>query len=830
MKRIVGVFWLLLLMAVPAFATVSVETTRVAYTCNGVLTSYAYPFKVLADADLLVVKKATATSAETTLTLNTDYTVTGAGTSGGNVVLTAGSKCGSGYTLTILRDMAATQTTDYVDGEAFSAVSIEDALDKVTLIQQQQREQIGRAPKLPETSTITDISLPNPTANNYIGWNAGATGLENKSSPVITTATQYEVDALVSYGSGTSFTQATIEAALTAIGTTNKVTLLLRPGNWVISTALAFPANVTVEMPAGAYFSGAAVTAGTITLAGNKEVYPEWFNVTGTADNVPIQAAASSLTSGGVLKLTGAYTGTKQTTVTLLSDTYIQGNGIGKTVLTDLMFSATSKNDLKFSDFSMLTTDTTDVQWVNFIQLANCTNITIKDMLFNGLGTSDWKAARGIWAMGTDNLNVSDSRFTNVNYPLYLDTYPTSYSAPSGGTRSKNTVVDKCYFEMTNFVKKYAGNSHYSGIYNFYADNTKVTNSHFLNFVPESTDADPLKMANGVYDGDGTGSDGLYVSGCTFINDYVATNNYMSAINSTIAKNVTFVNNNVSGCGVNIYAPASTAIVKGNNIRSGRITVMSNPYTAKAIIEGNTVDSAASYGIQVGQLTESLGVDAAIVSNNIVNKSGLSGIRLWGCTSGTIIGNRIIDANTGNSATSGQSAGIVIYNTYEATIIGNYIANETASGKAKYGIDFIDNRGKYLYFNNNIKGMATAPMLNGYTAVPDTGTWSVGERVANMTPASGQPKAWSCTVAGTFGTGTEAGTTTSGSPIVTVASTTGFAVNDLVDATAGFAVLTNLRIISMVTDTSITVDRNANASGAATLAHAGPTFVSEGNL
>lgn len=266
MKRIVGVIWLLLLMAVPAFATVSVETTRVAYTCNGVLTSYAYPFKVLADADLLVVKKATATSAETTLTLNTDYTVTGAGTSGGNVVLTAGSKCASGYTLTILRDMAATQTTDYVDGEAFSAVSIEDALDKVTMIQQQQREQIGRTPKLPKTSTITDISLPNPTANNYIGWNAGATGLENKSSPVITTATQYEVDALVSYGGGTSFTQATIEAALTAIGTTNKATLLLRPGTWVISNDLTITSNITLIMPAGSIAQVA--TTKTLTING----------------------------------------------------------------------------------------------------------------------------------------------------------------------------------------------------------------------------------------------------------------------------------------------------------------------------------------------------------------------------------------------------------------------------------------------------------------------------------------------------------------------------------------------------------------------------------
>jgi hypothetical protein len=38
------------------------------------------------------------------------------------------------------------------------------------------------------------------------------------------------------------------------------------------------------------------------------------------------------------------------------------------------------------------------------------------------------------------------------------------------------------------------------------------------------------------------------------------------------------------------------------------------------------------------------------------------------------------------------------------------------------------------------------------TAAPATGTWAVGDRVAQLTPAVGQPKAWVCTVAGTPGT------------------------------------------------------------------------------
>jgi len=103
----------------------------------------------------------------------------------------------------------------------------------------------------------------------------------------------YEIDAL-QYSPNT-FTQASISAALTAIGTTNKATLLLRPGNWIILTALAFPANVTVNMSAGAYFSGAGMAL--VTFAGNDFVRPEWWGAKtdGTTDcSAAINAAQAS--------------------------------------------------------------------------------------------------------------------------------------------------------------------------------------------------------------------------------------------------------------------------------------------------------------------------------------------------------------------------------------------------------------------------------------------------------------------------------------------------------------------------------------------------------
>ena len=82
--------------------TVTSTNQKVTFNGNGSTTVFAYNFKIFADADLLVVLRVTATGAETTQTLTTNYTVSGAGeTSGGNV--TMGTAPASGTTLTVLR-------------------------------------------------------------------------------------------------------------------------------------------------------------------------------------------------------------------------------------------------------------------------------------------------------------------------------------------------------------------------------------------------------------------------------------------------------------------------------------------------------------------------------------------------------------------------------------------------------------------------------------------------------------------------------------------------------------------------------------------------------
>ena len=119
----------------------------------------------------------------------------------------------------------------------------------------------------------------------------GVTGTFTRTSSTGATETLNkvgaEVDALMVYGGGVNYTSTTIKAALTAIGTTNPVTLVLRAGTWtkVGSDTITFTPNITLKMYG--IFSGFAV--GNIT--GLTEAFPQWWG------GGPSASAAANLTA-----------------------------------------------------------------------------------------------------------------------------------------------------------------------------------------------------------------------------------------------------------------------------------------------------------------------------------------------------------------------------------------------------------------------------------------------------------------------------------------------------------------------------------------------------
>ena len=154
--------------------TVSSSTAKVSYSANGTAHSFAYTFKIFADADLTVVVRS-ATGAETTQTLNTNYIVTNAGnSSGGNVLFkyntgtssdahysSSNHRPANGTTVVIKRVLTKTQTTDYVENDSFPAESHESALDRLTFITQGMQEELDRALKLSVTNTMTSTEFTN---------------------------------------------------------------------------------------------------------------------------------------------------------------------------------------------------------------------------------------------------------------------------------------------------------------------------------------------------------------------------------------------------------------------------------------------------------------------------------------------------------------------------------------------------------------------------------------------------------------------------------------------------------------------------------------------
>lgn len=128
--------------------TISSENTRISYAGNGSTKLFGYTWKILAADHLTVWLVENANGDETLQVLDTDYTVTGVGTGGGNVDFVTAPP--TGFTVVIYLDPPLTQLTDYQPGDPFPAESHEDALDLLTNQQKRTRDLASRSIHLPE--------------------------------------------------------------------------------------------------------------------------------------------------------------------------------------------------------------------------------------------------------------------------------------------------------------------------------------------------------------------------------------------------------------------------------------------------------------------------------------------------------------------------------------------------------------------------------------------------------------------------------------------------------------------------------------------------------
>lgn len=110
----------------------------------------------------------------TKLIYKQDYTV-------GETSITLSVDIPIGDTITIYRSTPLDQGSEFPQEAKFNSKKIEDALDKLTMQNQEQREALGRALKLPLTAStdLSDLALPNPDPNKSVKWNSDGTALVN---------------------------------------------------------------------------------------------------------------------------------------------------------------------------------------------------------------------------------------------------------------------------------------------------------------------------------------------------------------------------------------------------------------------------------------------------------------------------------------------------------------------------------------------------------------------------------------------------------------------------------------------------------------------------
>jgi len=159
--------------------TISDTEPRVQYTATAGQTSFSVPFEFFTNADIKVFNGTTQLSYNASPSSASQYSVSGAGVSGGGSITLGGSGATLNDTITIYRDLAIARSTDFPTSGAFQISSLNDELDKIIAMCQQLERDLKFSPRAAATTANTfDITFPNLAANKVLSVNSAGTGLE----------------------------------------------------------------------------------------------------------------------------------------------------------------------------------------------------------------------------------------------------------------------------------------------------------------------------------------------------------------------------------------------------------------------------------------------------------------------------------------------------------------------------------------------------------------------------------------------------------------------------------------------------------------------------
>ena len=250
---------------------VSVTTNKNRLTSNGSTTAFNFTFP-LPDSDTTQVKVMLTVGSVDTLQDVSLYSVTATNndfSSGGTVTFTTAPASG---TITIYRDLATTQTSDYVPGGALDADTLEGNLDKLTMLVQEQQDAIDRSIKFPVTdATALTSEIPNSSgraSNTLIFDSSGNVGAGDATTTSVTTGTEGWADTLNSYDQKEWIKLASsVSVTMDATATYSKVNIIYMTTSTNTLT-VALPAEASSD---GRYLAIIKADSGTGTVTINND-------------------------------------------------------------------------------------------------------------------------------------------------------------------------------------------------------------------------------------------------------------------------------------------------------------------------------------------------------------------------------------------------------------------------------------------------------------------------------------------------------------------------------------------------------------------------------
>tara|TARA_R100001463_G_scaffold62041_3_gene114939 strand:- start:202 stop:1500 length:1299 start_codon:yes stop_codon:yes gene_type:complete len=159
--------------------TISDTEPRVQYTATSGQTSFTVGFEFFDNADLKVFNGTTLLTFSASPADATEYSVSGAGQTGGGSITLGSPGATVNDVITISRDLAIARSTDFPTSGAFQIGSLNTELDKIIAMCQQLERDLKFSPKAAATTANTfNITFPNLVANKVLSVNSSGNGLE----------------------------------------------------------------------------------------------------------------------------------------------------------------------------------------------------------------------------------------------------------------------------------------------------------------------------------------------------------------------------------------------------------------------------------------------------------------------------------------------------------------------------------------------------------------------------------------------------------------------------------------------------------------------------